>query len=535
MLESYLVLAITLFLIIIILIMISTKLGISAPILLVVAGLVISMLPGVPPIRLRHELLFIILLPPLLFRAAWNTCWKDFWANKRPIALHGFGLVIVTAGVIGLVAHLLIPNFSLAMGFLLGSIVAPPDALAATSVLQQLKIPRRLLTILEGESLVNDAASLILFRFAVAAVLSGQFSFEQFGEELIIASLLGVGIGVGIAGMMSLVHRLLPTTPTIDTLISLITPYLMYLTAEKFEASGVLAVVSGGFLLAYHSQKILTSESRLHMMGVWETLVFVLNGLVFILVGLQLPLIVSQLAGISLVVAIGIGVIISLTAIAIRLMWVFPATYLPRILSRRLRMRDPYPDWQVVFLLGWCGMRGIVTLASALSMPFLLTDQSVFPFRALILFVSFTVIIFTLVVQGLTLPYLIRRLGVQVPDDTDKQEAELTTRLAQAALQHLLSRYQRESTTLVPFMQQRRAYERLMRRRNSAELAPETLVDDASLLRYQQIKTEIIAVRRKELTRLRSQNLFNDALIRQKEFELDLEQLSVRKPLPDRH
>jgi Na+/H+ antiporter len=528
MFETYLLLAIGLLLAIIVLTMVSTKLGISSPIVLVIAGLAASLIPGIPFIRLEPELLFIVLLPPLLYRAAWNTCWNDFWANRRPIGLHGFGLVIVTTTGIGLFAHAIIPNFPLPLGFLLGSIVAPPDALAATSVLQQLKIPKRIVIILEGESLVNDAVSLILFRFAVAAVVSGQFSLEQAGTEFIVASLLGIGIGCGIAALVYVVYRFMPTSASIDTVVSLATPYLMYLTAEKMEASGVLAVVSGGFLLSYHSSKILTSQARLQMLGVWETLVFVLNGFVFMLVGLQLPLLVSRLGGTSLLLAIGLGVAVSLMVILIRMVWVFPATYLPRLLRPRLRARDPYPNWRAVFLLGWCGMRGIVTLASALTIPLLLSDESHFPFRALILFIAFTVIIFTLVVQGLSLPYVIRCLGLDVSDNEDQQATELSTRLANRGLNHILDKYLEEATTLAPFIRQREKYERLAHKTFAVQTETGLIVRDAtSADQYQEMKRELIAVRREELAKLRKRHRYSDTLLRQKEFELDLEQVAI--------
>ncbi|WP_221392456.1 Na+/H+ antiporter [Dyadobacter sp. NIV53] len=528
MIENHLILAIGLLLVVLILIMVSNKLGISSAIFLVIAGSLISLIPGVPALRLEPELLFIVILPPLLYRAAWNTCWKDFWANRRPISLHGFGLVVVTAGGIGLLTHFLIPNFSLALGFLLGSIVAPPDALAATSVLQQLKIPKRIVTILEGESLVNDAASLILYRFAVAAVVSGQFSLGEASTEFIFASLSGIGIGCGIAAILYLVHRFLPTNASIDTVVSVASPYLMYLTAEKLEASGVLAVVSGGFFLSYHSSKTLTSQARLQMLGVWETLVFVLNGVVFIVVGLQLPLIVEKLGDISLPKAILLGFAISVVVMLIRMLWIFPATYLPRFFDKKLRKNDPYPGWQSVFLMGWCGMRGIVTLASALTIPLLLADGTTFPFRSLILFEAFTVIIFTLVFQGLSLPYLIRRLGIMVPAKEEIENSELVTHLAGIALGRIMDNYGEEALGCAPFVRQREKYERLakVRVRDSVN-DPDKPGSPLTLEKYHQMKREIIAVRREELSKLRSRNIYSDELIRRKEFELDLEQISI--------
>ncbi|MBE7174601.1 MAG: cation:proton antiporter, partial [Williamsia sp.] len=297
-------------------------------------------------------------------------------------------------------------------------------------------------------------------------------------------------------------------------------PYVMYLCAEKLEASGVLAVVSGGFLSAYYAPKTLTPQARLQIQSVWETLVFALNGLVFILVGLQLPIIISKLRWIPLPVAVGFGLAISVAVVLIRMLWVFPATYLTRLLNPRLQARDPYPGWRAVFLVGWCGMRGIVTLASALTMPLLLNNHSAFPFRTLIIFIAFTVIIFTLIVQGLSLPFLTRYLSLHQPDD-EKQLTDLTNRLADCVHHHLLHHYSENGLT-------QELQEQLTRKTLIVQTSTEVIVSEsAETEQYQQLKREIIAIRRDELARLRSQNLFSDDLIRQKEFELDLEQMAL--------
>lgn len=528
--ESHLILIITLLLALVALTMVSTRLGISAPIFLVIAGLGLSLIPGMPPLRVKHDLIFFILLPPLLFRAAWDTHWHEFWKNRLQIGLHGVGLVIVTAGGIGLLAHLIIPNFSLAQGLLLGSIVAPPDALAATSILQKVKLPVRTVTVLEGESLINDATSLILFRFSLLAVLSGHFSIQEAGTAFVIDSLLGIGIGCGIGGILYLIHRFMPTDSTMDTLISLATPYLMYLTAEQFHASGVLAVVSGGLFLSYHSSRILTSQTRLQMLGVWNTLTFVLNGLAFVLVGFQLPLIVKHLhpEGVSFHVAIGLGFIISLALLVIRLAWMFPTTYLTQWLHGGSGKQNADLDRRLITLTSWCGMRGVVTLASALSLPPRLLDQTHFPFLVLIIFISFSVIIFTLLVQGLSLPYLIRLLNIPQINTDDQQLRSLSTQLANRALHHIETNYSVESTTLTPFIRQREAYEAIVHQPQSNQI--EEVVKQASIkVRYRRLRQELIAVQREELHELRHTNQYSDGLIRQKEYELDLEQVTLSR------
>lgn len=525
--ESHLVLIIVLLLLLIGLTMVSTKLGISAPIFIVMAGTAISMVPGIPRLHVRQELIFLILLPPLLYHSAWDTHWHEFWANRLSISLHGVGLVIVTAGAIGLLTHLLLPGVSLVQGLLLGSIVAPPDALAATSILQKLKIPPRVVSILEGESLINDATSLILFRFALMAVLSGQFFVEEAATAFVVDSLLGVGIGCGIGGVIYLIHRFAPTTANMDTLISLATPYLMYLTAEQVHASGVLAVVSGGLLLSYHTSSILPSPTKLQMLSVWETLTFVLNGLAFILVGFQLPFIVNHLhlEGISFRVTIGFGLLISLSLIGIRLVWMYLTTYLVHWLPLASLTKKARPDQRLIVLSSWCGMRGVVTLASALSLPFKALEQLHVPFLALMIFTAFSVIFFTLIVQGLSLPHLIRALGITQPDTDERKAHALRILLANRVLHHIQANFQEEASTLLPFIQHRETCEAIVL--HSANNESRATSQHASVdFRYRQFRQELVGIQRKELANLRSGKTFPEAILRQKEYELDVEQVA---------
>ena len=332
MLQNHLFLVISLLLGIAVMTMISNKLKLSYPILLVISGLLISLIPGVPAIVLEPDLVFLIFLPPILYAAAWNTSWHEFWKWKRPISLLAFGLVIFTSAAVALVSNAMIPGFSLAFGFLLGGIISPPDAVAATTVLQDLRIPKRVVTILEGESLVNDASSLIVFRFALAAIITGQFNLWDATKTFTLVAFLGIGIGLLVGVVVYAIHRFFPTTPNIDSAITLITPYIMYLTAEHFHFSGVLAVVSGGLFLTYRSQEFFSYETRLSVAGVWDTLIFLLNGFVFILIGLQLPQIVKGLGDYSVAQAVFYAIVISLVTIIIRIIWVFPNAYVPRIL-----------------------------------------------------------------------------------------------------------------------------------------------------------------------------------------------------------
>ncbi|HEY4155243.1 MAG TPA: Na+/H+ antiporter, partial [Puia sp.] len=446
MLQESLLLILSLLFAVSMLTILSKKLHISYPIFLVISGLLIGFIPGIPAVSLDPDFVFLIFLPPLLYAAAWNTSWKDFWEQRRNISLLAFGLVIFTSAAIAFLSHAMIPGFSLALGFLLGGIISPPDAVAASSVLEELKIPKRIVTILEGESLINDASSLIVFRFALLAVITGEFTFWKATGDFFLVGGLGIVTGLGIAYIIYNIHRLLPTSPSVDTALTLISPYLMYIAAEHFHYSGVMAVVSGGLFLSFRSHIIFTYNSRIQIYSFWETLNFLLNGMVFILIGLQLPQIVGGLNEYSLSTVIFYAVVISLVTIIIRIIWVFPGAYIPRLLSRKIRIGENRPPWKSVFLVAWSGMRGVVSLAAALAVPLTLSGGKAFPQRDLILFITFIVILFTLVLQGLSLPWLIRvlKIGDAGEDQTAEQEAAIRLRLAWAALNHMQNHYSGE-------------------------------------------------------------------------------------------
>jgi len=530
MLKDSLLLIVSLLFIVSMLAMLSDKLRISYPIFLVIAGLGISLIPGVPIIQLDPNIVFIIFLPPLLYSAAWYTPWHDFWRMRRPIGLLGFGLVLCTSLAVAWFSSWLIPNFSLPLGFLLGGIISPPDAVAATSVLQNLRVPRRAVTILEGESLVNDAASLIVFRFALAALFTGKFLLWKAGVDFLLVIFMGILIGLAIAHIAYAIHRWLPTTSSIDTALTLIAPYLMYTAAEHFHYSGVLAVVSGGLFLSYRSHDIFSYESRLQTQSVWNVLVFLLNGVVFILIGLQLPGIIRGLGEYSLSEAIWYGIAISAVTILVRLLWVYPGAFVPRMLSKRIRQREPSPGWKPIFLVGWSGMRGVVSLASALAIPITLSSGESFPHRNMILFITFCVILSTLVVQGLTLPLVIRWLKIEVKENEEGERLALRLRLANIALDHIATYYPDETSTIEAFGQLRSRYERM------ASIADKQLKKEggdgappAYLPRYRKLLLELVNVQRQELSRMRRDNEYSDELLRNKETELDLEEARFRR------
>ncbi len=530
MVHYQLLIFITLLFVVSILTMLSTKLRISYPILLVIAGLGISLLPGVPDVGMDPDWVFYVFLPPLLYAAAWNTSWNDFWNFKRPIGLLAFGLVFFTATAVAYVSSALIPGFTLAMGFLLGGIISPPDAVAATSVLQGSNLPKRIITILEGESLVNDASSLIVFRFALAAILTGQFALQTAVSEFFMVSIMGIVVGLAIAHLVYVVHRFLPTSSSIDTALTLITPYFMYIAAEQFHYSGVLAVVSGGLFLSFRAHEILTYESRIQTRYVWETLQFLLNGIVFILIGMQLSAVEAGLEKSSLGQALGYGLVISLLIIVIRLVWVFPAAYLPRLLSRRIRNREPRPSPQGVFVVGWSGMRGLVSIASALAVPLTLPGGEAFPNRNLILFITFVVIVVTLVFQGLSLPLVTRWLKVEGENDHPLQEQQVRLRLANAVVAFLEAQYADQTAGNETFARVKERYERMVEHTSKKLTEQETEQSPPAFLTgYRKMLLEIIGIRREEILRMRSEKIFSEELLREKEHELDLEEARLNR------
>lgn len=512
-------------------VMAAQKMKIAYPIFLVLAGLVISLLPGIPDVELDPDLVFLIFLPPLLYEAAWYTSWNDFWRWKRPISLLAFGLVFATSLIVAYVSQALIPGFTLALGFLLGGIVSPPDAVAATTVLKGLPVPKRILSILEGESLVNDASSLIVFRFALAAILTGTFSIHQaVGQFFLVA---GMGIVVGLIGatFMYLIHRFLPTTSAIDAALTLMTPYLLYLGAEQFHFSGVMAVVTGGLFISYRSHEIFKNgNTRLNMLGVWTTVIFVMNAMVFVLIGLSLPSIINGLEESSLIQGIKYGVIISIIIILIRFLWVYPTTFIPRWLFKSVR-KEQSPGWKVPLVIGWTGMRGVVSLATALSIPFSLDNGSPFPHRNLILLITFVVIFITLVIQGLTLPFLVKKLKIPALDYVlphEQQEAQIKIRLNRLAINHINTNYYEmiERSNLL-----KNYYSQILTETENAENQLDIFecntCTSQEMQRFESILKEIYEKQRLAIFQMRREKYYDDEEIRKAELQLDLNDLKI--------
>ncbi len=411
--------------------LLAQRLTIPYPILLVLGGLAIGFVPGLPVVKLDPELVLLIFLPPLLYAQAWVTPWREFQKYRRPIFMLAVGLVLFTATAVAFATRAL-TGLPLAAGFVLGAIVSPPDAVAASAIAQRLGLPRRVVMVLEGESLVNDATGLVAYKFAVAAVLTGAFSLAHASVQFVIVAVGGIAIGWAVAWVSARVFARIKDTAVLITL-SLLVPYVAFLSSERLGVSGVLAAVTCGLYLGWCSPKMLTASARLQAGAVWDTLVFLLNSIIFVVIGLQLPAIWANLSHYAAGTLIGYAVAMCLVVILVRPVWVFPGAYLPRWLVRSIRETEPDPGWRSVLIVSWSGMRGIVSLAAALGLPMTTASGAPFPGRDLIIFLTFTVILGTLVGQGLTLGPLIRGLGVKADLLEEKQEIKARLALAEAA------------------------------------------------------------------------------------------------------
>lgn len=520
-----------LILIILALVMAANKLRVAYPIVLVIGGLALSLTSAFSHITIDPELVFFIFLPPLLYEAAWQTSWKQFWKWRRVITSFAFPIVIVTSCVVAFVSSELIPGFTLALGFLLGGIVSPPDAVSATTIMRGIKIPKSLVSIIEGESLLNDASALIVFRFALAAVITGQFYLREAAMSFVLVIAMGILIGVFIGVVFYGIHRLLPVTPAIEIVLTLAAPYCMYYSAEHFHFSGVLAVVSGGLFVSSRRQSMLSYRSRIEGVNVWGSLVFVLNGLVFFLIGLQMPSIIEQLGDTGLGEAVWYGLAISLLLIITRLLCALGAAPFTRFMGHFITVADANPGWKTPLIFGWAGMRGVVSLAAALSIPLLTREGQPFPYRNLILFITFVVILVTLVFQGLTLPWLIRKLNL---DDKavaeEEQEMIIQKKIAKISLRFLEEKYAEEG-------EQNEHLNNLISRLhldlNFFERDIEELKSTKAngLRDYQLIYLELLEHQRQLLTTMNRLSEFDEELIRKYLSLIDMEEFKLREKL----
>ncbi len=497
------------------------KLGLPYPVVLVLAGLALSFVPRLPAVQLNPDVVFYFFLPALIYPAALFTSWRDFRRNLRPILLLAIGLVLVTMVTVASVAHAMIPALPWAAAFALGAIVSPPDAIAATAIIRRLSVPHRIETILEGESLVNDATALVALQFAVAALLTGHFSLGAAASRFVLVAAGGVAFGFVIGFITRWVQRHLDDPP-VQITISLLTPFAAYLPAERMHVSGVLAVVTAGIYLGWHSPLIMTARFRLQAFVFWQMLVFLLNGFVFITIGLQLPGILRDLHGESLSRLIEEAILVSLTVVLVRIAWVVCATYLPRLLIRRWREIDPMPPWQHVAMIAWSGMRGVVSLAAAFALPFTLTNGSAFPARNYILLLTFCVILTTLVFQGLTLPALIGKLGIK--DDGATDEEERTARLAanSAALSFIDELAGRGGVASDLIARLRVEYDDRVQQLEQCCGNSVNPSGEIATPQYQQLQQEALRIERRVIIELRNEQVINDEALRRIQRDLDL-------------
>ena len=423
------------FAILIVLMALANKLKIPSPILLVVMGLTLGFVPALPSFALNPEVVFLLFLPPILYDAASHTSWHDFRAEIRPISTLAILLVFFTSVSVAVASHYFIPGFTWPMAFVLGAIVSPPDAVAASGIIKGLGLNKRVITILQGESLVNDASALIAYRFAIAAMTTGSFMLWRAGLEFFILVIGGILIGAMIAYVFIQIHKRILDSSIISTSFTILTPFISYLIAEHLNTSGVLSVVSTGLIISWRAPEIFTYHTRIRNRAVWDTAIFLLNGFIFILIGLQLPAILSDLGGYTMIELIVYGLIVSTVTILVRILWVFGVAYSALGKNSKPNDKDPYGDnWKNVLIVAWTGTRGVVSLATALALPLTLADGQVFPQRSLVLFLSFVVILMTLVVQGLSLPILIKVLGVLPHPEQQNEERELRLVVANSVL-----------------------------------------------------------------------------------------------------
>jgi CPA1 family monovalent cation:H+ antiporter len=495
------------------------RIGIPYPILLVLGGLLLGFVPNLPSITLEPDVVFLLFLPPILFGAGYFTSIRDLKANLRPIGLLAVGLVLATIVAVGLIAQVLIPGIHPGAAFALGAIVAPPDAVAATAIFQRLGVPRRIVTILEGESLVNDATALVAYRFALAAI-GGSFSLAVAGLNFVVVALAGIAIGIVIGRLTVEILRRIDD-PVFSVVVTFIAPVVAYLPAEELGASGVLSAVAGGLVVGRLAPRLMSSEVRLAGVAAWQILLFLINGSVFILIGLQLPTVLEGLGGRPTGELIRMAVAIVATVILVRIAWVFPASYLPRWLSATIRARDPYPPARNVFLVSWAGMRGVVSLAAALALPVTI------PERNLLIFLTFAVILATLVGQGLTLPLLIRGLRISGDGGTDHEEA-LARQVASEAAVARIEQLAAEWPGHLPLVDTLRV--QYGHRASHAEAHPAAGVTDEAeqeLLEHRQMRLAVIEAEREALIGLHERGAVSDEAFRRVERDLDLEELRM--------
>jgi monovalent cation/hydrogen antiporter len=500
------------------------RVRIPYPILMVLGGLALGFVPGMPELELPPDLVLVGVLPPLLYGAAFFTPLRDLRANARPVGMLAVGLVLLTMVAVAVVAHAAVPGMTWASAFVLGAVVSPTDPIAATAIMRRLGVPRRVVAIVEGESLVNDGTALVAYRFAVVAAVTGAFTLWEAGLSFVLNVLGGVAVGLAVGYGVRQVRRRLDYPPA-EVTISLLTGYFAYLPAELAGVSAVIAAVTAGIYLGWHTPELTNAEVRLLGESTWQIVTFVLNALLFTLIGLQLPVILDELDPYSTGELLWWAVAVTLTVVVARFLWVYTAAWLSRRLPRRLRGREPMPQNAQLAVIGWSGMRGAVSLAAALAIPIATDAGEPFPDRSLILFLTFAVILGTLVVQGLTLPAVIRLCRLE-DDGAEEVREEARARIdaAEAALARLDELVGEDWVRPATADRIRGSYG-FRRDRFSARFddGDDGGIEEQSLA-YQRLRRELIDAERQAVLELRRSGAISDDVARRISRDLDLEE-----------
>jgi monovalent cation/hydrogen antiporter len=496
------------------------------PILLVLGGLSLGFLPGMPRIELPPDLVLVAVLPPLLYGTAFFTPLRELRANADRITTLAVGLVLATMVGVAVVAHEMVPGLGWSSAFVLGAIVSPTDPTAATAIAERLGVPRRLAGVIDGESLVNDGTALVAYKYAVAAVVAGTFSLAHASASFVLNVIGGIAVGLAVGYVIRQARRRLDNPP-VEITISIVSGYLAFLPAAALGVSGVLAAVTVGIYMGWHTGELTNAATRLQGVSVWEVLFYGLNAVLFGLVGLQLPAILDGLSAISTADLIRYGVVVTASVTSIRLVWVLGSIYLPRLVHGRLHGADPLRSWRAGLILTWSGMRGAVSLAAALSLPLTTDAGAPFQRRQLLIFLTFAVILGTLVVQGLTLPGLIRLVGLEEDGLADREEAKARVHAAESALERLDQlldeEWVREDTA-----ERMRGFYNFRRQRFNARIDGQA--DDgaeARSLDYQRLRRELLEAERTALFDLRRRGAIDDDVLRRVVRDLDLEDVRL--------
>jgi Na+/H+ antiporter len=505
-----------------ILLVLSEFVRIPYPILLVLGGAVIGFVPGAPTVQLSPNLVLVAILPPLLYGSAFFTSLREFRANIRPITMLAVGLVLTTMLAVAAVAHTVIPGLAWPQAFVLGALVSPTDPTASTAIAERLGLPRRLVALIEGESLVNDGTALVAYKFAVAAVVTGSFSLARATGDFALNVVGGIAVGLAVGYLIRQLRRRLDNPP-VEITVSLLSGYFGYLPAQALGVSGVLAAVTVGIYMGWHTPEVTNAQVRLQGQGVWEMVFLILNGLLFALVGLQLPSIVDALAGRSSMELIGYAALVSGVVIAARFVWIFPVAYIEWLIRGRFGSSDLAPSWPAKTVLAWSGMRGAVSLAAALALPLAVDAGGAFPDRNLIIFLTFNVILATLVIEGLTLPGLIRVLRLEDDGLAEKEETKARIHAAQAALDRL-AELEGEDWVRDDTAERLRGLYGFRQNRFRERFDPDGdgSIEDRSQA-YQRLRRELLAAERGAVEELRREGRIDDDVMRRVVRDLDLE------------